>query len=139
MTKKNNDVNERDVLGKLQHWIKSNNQTTYDLIGALDVFAMPSAELENQTAISIKMVQHIGLDSIVSLYCQKGNQFKFAPFAENMGAMSVNYFVSLKIHTVLEKWHELADAPPMKENSPALINSSPEDEHVSSDDNFVII
>ena len=41
MTKKNNDVNERDVLGKLQRWIKSNNQTTYDLIGALDVFAMP--------------------------------------------------------------------------------------------------
>ena len=73
------------------------------------------------------------------LYCQKGNQFKFTPFAESMGAMSVNYFVSLKIHTVLEKWHELADTPTMKENSPGLTNSSPEDQDVPSDDNFVII
>ena len=100
---------------------------------------MPSADLENQTSVSIKMVQHIGLDSIISLYCQKGNQFKFTPFAESMGAMSVNYFVSIKIHTVLEKWHELADTPTMKENSPGLNNSSPEDQDVPSDDNFVII
>ena len=51
MTKKNSDVNERDVLGKIQRWIKSNNKTTYDLIGELDVFAMPSADLENLTSV----------------------------------------------------------------------------------------
>ena len=44
------------------------------------------------------------------MYCQKGKHFCFGAFAEIMGTMLVNHFVSVKVYHVLEKWHKLAVA-----------------------------
>ena len=107
MIKYINQGNEPHTLERMSRWVELNGKAVCDLIEDVDLSRIPTAELREQGNTSLTMLKALGLDCILHVYCERGKNFEFRTFAESMSAISVNCFVSLKIHHVLEKWREL--------------------------------
>ena len=136
MSNESKGVDEAEIEKKIARWIFDHNKFVTDLTEDVDISLIPSAEVKGQVETALRMIEAIGLGCILSMYCQNGKKFSLSSFAESMGLMSVNYFASVKVHHVLEKWRAFAIEYANDEN---LQNAGPSSATEGSDESLVII
>lgn len=137
-----NSLNNSDATGqeavverKLMDWLTSNGKTSEDLLKEANVMEGSDAH-----DISLALLNELGIDTLINIYCAKGNSFEPKEFKSSLRDLGFPPLVYHKIYKVISQWMEMVTSSketPSSGNDDFRIRATLT-ESSSSGDNFEI-